>query len=313
MKVKKILSTLVLSLLTLGLLFGCQQQKNEASTPMEKKPTVTVTTSFLQDMVKQLVGDDVKTELIIPAGEDPHLYIAKAGDLKKLKEADLVLYHGLHFEGKMVDVLEQKGQAVSKHFPKEKIGTFDEDGKVITDPHFWFDISLYKLAVEEASAELQNLLPNKATEIKSKATDYLKKLDELDAWNIEQLSQIPEERRYLITPHDAFNYFSRAYHIPVQAPQGVSTDSEVDNKAMIDTVDFIIKHNIKAIFSESTTNPERMEKLKEAVKARGGDVKVVTGEGQELFSDSLAPQGEDGDTYIDMYRHNTKLIVDNLK
>jgi len=104
-------------------------------------------------------GDTVNIELIIPAGEDPHLYTAKPEDNKKLQSADLVLYHGLHFEGKMVEALEKLGTAVSKNFPKDKIGQMDEDGEMVVDPHFWFDIDLYKLAVEEACDALSGLNP----------------------------------------------------------------------------------------------------------------------------------------------------------
>ena len=101
------------------------------------KKNVVVTTSFLQDMVEELAGDTVNVELIIPAGEDPHLYVAKPEDYTKLSKSDLTLYHGLHFEGKMVEALEAKGEAVSRNFPKDRIGTMDEDSQVITDPHFW--------------------------------------------------------------------------------------------------------------------------------------------------------------------------------
>ncbi|MBS4762274.1 zinc ABC transporter substrate-binding protein [Carnobacteriaceae bacterium zg-ZUI252] len=296
------------------LLVGCTTQNAPANTSNQStKPNVTVTTSFLKDMVKQLAGDAVTVESLIPAGEDPHLYIAKASDLKKLQNAKLVLYHGLHFEGKMVDALEKSGTAVSKEFPKDQLQTLDEDGEVVTDPHFWFNIKLYKLAVETASKELVKLLPNEADKIKANTTAYLKQLDELDAWIKAELAKIPEETRYLITPHDAFNYFSKAYGVSVHAPQGVSTDSEVDNKAMIETVDLIIAKKVKAIFAESTTNPERMEKLKAAVEAKGGSVTVVRGDGEELLSDSLAPEGEKGDTYIEMYKHNINLMVKYLK
>lgn len=307
---KKILASL-LAATSCCVLFACQPTANQKKS--SDKPTVTVTTSFLYDMVHQLAGDAVKRELIIPAGEDPHLYVAKSSDLNKLKKADLVLYHGLHFEGKMVEALEQTGVAVTKNFPKEKINTMEEDGKKVTDPHFWFDISLYQSAVKVASTQLQKLLPTKADEIKANEKSYLAKLDELDTWVRKELSVIPKNSRYLVTPHDAFNYFARRYDFTIYAPQGVSTDSEVANSDMIETVNLIIKHKIKAIFTESTTNPERMEKLKEAIAAKGGKVEVVTGKGKELFSDSLAPEGEDGDTYIDMYKHNVNLIVSSLK
>lgn len=298
---------LLLSLVGLG---ACSSDKVEDSSG---KPVVTVTTSFLYDMVYQLAGDSVERELLIPAGEDPHLYVAKSSDLSKLQKADLVLYHGLHFEGKMVEALEKSGVAVSKNFDEKDLNTLDQDGESVVDPHFWFSIPLYKSAVEVASEELQKLLPDQAEMIQKKAKDYQVQLDDLHTWVEKELSVIPAERRYLVTPHDAFNYFADSYGFTLYAPQGVSTDSEVANSDMIETVNLIVEHNIKAIFTESTTNPERMEKLQEAVKAKGGKVDVVTGEGKELFSDSLAPEGEAGDNFIDMYKHNVQLMVDYLK
>ena len=287
--------------------------KSEAKSESTDKKNVVVTTSFLQDMVEQLAGDTVNVELIIPAGEDPHLYVAKPEDYTKLSSADLTLYHGLHFEGKMVDALEASGVAVSKDFPKDRIGTMDEGGEIITDPHFWFDIDLYKMAVGVAATSLENLNPEYKDKYEENKAKYLDELTQLDKYVRENISSIPKESRYLITPHDAFNYFSRAYDIEVKAPQGVSTESEVANQDIQETIDFIVEHKIKAIFAESTTDPARMEKLKEGATAKGADVKIVSGEGNELFSDSLAPKGQDGDTYIDMYKHNVKLITENLK
>lgn len=313
MKLKKILIALAMLIIA----SSCSKNENLGSSEVKDKESgkkiVTVTTSFLYDMVDNLVGDKVEKELIIPAGEDPHLYTAKPQDLEKIKKADLLLYHGLHFEGKMVDVLEKRGSEVSRTFKKEDIGEMDEDGKTVVDPHFWFDINLYKEATKNAAEDLGKLLPEEKENIEKNLEAYLAKLEELDKENREKINSIPESTRYLITPHDAFNYFSRAYNIPVKAPQGVSTDSEVANKDIEDTVNFIVDKKIKAIFAESTTDPMRMEKLKEAVKAKGFDVEVVSGQGKELFSDSLAPLGQDGDNYIDMYRHNVDLIVENLK
>ena len=289
---------------------------NMTSGPTEKskKLNVVVTTSFLEDMVNVLAGDKVDTQLIIPAGEDPHTYEAKPEDNTKLQNADLVLYHGLHFEGKMIELLEAiNAVSVSQNFDESKIGRMEEDGETVIDPHFWFDIDLYKQATQEAAKALEDKLPDLKDEIEENLQTYLEKLDELDAYNREQLNQIPEGRRILITPHDAFNYFSRRYGIIVKAPQGVSTDAELSNSDMAETATYIVEHQVKAIFAETTTDPARMEKLKESCKAKGFDVKVVGGEGKELFSDSLAPKGQAGDTYIDMYRFNVALIVSNLK
>lgn len=313
----KKLYTSLLALLACLSLLACQSQTTPAGSAKDKTnkqtPTVTVTTSFLQDMVQQVAGDLVKIELMIPAGEDPHLYVPKSSDFQKLKQADLVLYHGLHFEGKMVQALESTGVAVTKDFKPSDLSTMEEEGETLIDPHFWFDIDLYKQATQTAAQALSQLLPDAAGQIKANTQAYLAELDALDRWISENLASIPTQQRYLITPHDAFQYFARSYNFNLYAPQGISTDSEVANSDMKATVDLILKHRIKAIFSESTTNPERMEKLQESVKAAGGQVQVVSGHDKELFSDSLAPQGQAGDTYIDMYRHNVQLILEHLK
>ena len=290
---------------------GCGGTAGDKSA--DAKKTVTVTTSFLQDMTKQLAGDYVNIELIIPAGEDPHLYVAQPADLEKIKKADLLLYHGLHFEGKMAEVLEKKGVAVTKNFTDTNINYMEQDGKKIVDPHFWFDVALYKQATETAAAELIKLVPEHEKEIQENLKKYLAELDALDKEITEKIAQIPADQRNLVTPHDAFNYFSRRYHVNVIAPQGVSTDSEVANADIEKTANYIVDHKVKAVFAESTTNPERMKKLQEVCRTKGFDVEIVGGEGNELFSDSLAPAGQKGDTYITMYRSNVDLIVSHLK
>ena len=310
--IKKILLVIAIAMMTACA--GNKSSMTTGSTNKSDKLNVVVTTSFLEDMVNVLVGDKVDTQLIIPAGEDPHTYEAKPEDNTKLQNADLVLYHGLHFEGKMVELLESIGAvSVSQNFDESKVGRMEENGETIIDPHFWFDIDLYKQATQEAAKALEDKLPDLKDEIEENLQAYLKKLDELDAYNREQLNQIPSDHRILITPHDAFNYFSRRYDITVKAPQGVSTDAELSNSDMAETAAYIVEHQVKAIFAETTTDPARMEKLKESCKAKGFDVTVVGGEGKELFSDSLAPKGQPGDTYIDMYRFNVDLIVSNLK
>lgn len=280
------------------------------------KKTVTVTTTFIEDMVNELIGDKANVNLIIPAGEDPHLYVAKPEDLKKLKEADLVLYHGLHFEGKMVDALESVGYPITETFDQKDIGQMDEDGETIVDPHFWFNIDLYKEAFTNTANKLKELYKDdqKTVDmIDDNCSKYLAELDDLNTYVVDRLNELPEDKRYLITPHDAFNYFSRKYDIEVMAPQGVSTDSELSNKDLEDTATFIADKKIKAIFAESTTNPERMQKLADIVKSKGFETKVVGGDGQELYSDSLSSKGGEANTYIKMYKHNIDLIVDNLK
>ncbi len=306
----KKLGILFLSLL---LLVGCTNKPTQTSEENDKLK-VTVTTSFLEDMVNTLAGDFVETTLVIPAGEDPHTYEAKPEDHDKLNNAQLIVFHGLHFEGKMIELLEAvNAVSVTENFDKSKLLVMEEDGTEITDPHFWFDIDLYKIATTNAAKALQEKLPEHKDAIQTNLDNYLKQLDELKAYNIEQINMIPKESRILITPHDAFSYFSRMYDIEVKAPQGVSTDAELSTNEMAETAQFIVDHKVKAIFAESTTDPARMEKLKESCAAKGFEVKVVSGEGNELFSDSLAPKGQKGDNYIDMVKGNVDLIVENLK
>ena len=302
---------LALCLVAALLAAGCGGAAGDA--PQGAKKKVTVTTSFLADMTKELAGDYVDIDLIIPAGEDPHLYVAQPADLKKLKDADLVLYHGLHFEGKMVEVLEKRGTAVTADFPADAVLRMEEDGESVVDPHFWFSIALYKKATEKAAESLVKLVPEHEKEIRANTAAYLAKLDALDAEVKEKIASIPAERRNLVTPHDAFNYFAKSYGVTVVAPQGVSTNSEVANADIEKTAEFIKEHKVKAVFAESTTNPERMKKLQEICKSKGFDVEIVGGEGNELFSDSLAPAGQKGDTFIDMYRFDVDLIVSHLK
>lgn len=292
---------------------------NEAETSINEqadKKTITVTTTFVEDMVNELIGDKANVNLIIPAGEDPHLYVAKPEDLKKLKEADLVLYHGLHFEGRMVDALQKVGYPITETFDQKDIGQMDEDGETIVDPHFWFNIDLYKEAFTNTANKLKELYKDDqemVDMIDDNSSKYLAELDDLNTYVVDRLNELPDDNRYLITPHDAFNYFSRKYDIEVMAPQGVSTDSELSNKDLEDTATFIADKKIKAIFAESTTNPERMQKLADIVKSKGFETKVVLGDGQELYSDSLSNKGGEADSYIKMYKHNIDLIVDNLK
>ncbi len=327
---------ILLLVMSLLILVGCSNKASEQSVPLDSKGTagmneayektdgsekkkITVTTTFIEDMVNELIGDNADVNLIIPAGEDPHVYVAKPDDYSKLNDADLVLYHGIHFEGKMVDALEKVGYAVTSTFDHSKIGQMEDeedDSKMVEDPHFWFDLELYAEAFTNVADKLKDLYkddPDFVAMIEKNHDDYLNKLKELDGYIKEEIKKIPEESRYLITPHDAFNYFARSYNIEVMAPQGVSTDSEVSNKDLEDTAQFIADHKIKAIFAESTTNPERMKKLQDIVSSKGFETKVVSGDGAELFSDSLSEKGEDADSFLKMYKHNIDLIVENLK
>ncbi len=293
-------------------LTACSAQEDNAET--DDRIQIAVTTTFLYDMVSVLEEDvdHFKLELIIPAGEDPHVYQPKASDLRKINESDFILYQGLNFEGRMIDLLET-GIPVADDLDTSSLETMEEDGVAEVDPHFWFNIDLYKEAMTNVFNILTEMNPDGEAAYQDNLNAYFEELDELDDYVSDRIEEVPRESRILITPHDAFGYMATSYDIDVHAPQGFSTDSEVSNNQIQNTAALIAERDINAIFLESTTNPDRMTRLQEIVASEGVEVEIISGDNRTLLSDSLAPRGESGDTYISMYKHNIDLIVDNLK
>lgn len=274
---------------------------------------IAVTTTFLYDMV-QVLEDGVNffdVELIIPPGEDPHVYSPTASDLRALTEAEFVMYQGLDFEGRMMALLEH-GIPVADDLALEDLEEMEDDGDIVIDPHFWFSVDLYKEAMTNAMNILSDHNPKDRDQYEKNLNNYFAELDMLDAYIVSELERIPSESRILITPHDAFGYMGRAYDIEVYAPQGFSTESEVSNREISDIAQLIIDNQIPAIFVETTTNPSRMQRLQEIVESEGHEVEVVSGQESALLSDSLAPSGTDGDNYLDMYKRNIDIIVEHL-
>ena len=315
---KKIITMFTVLTLTIVLAACSSEASSQSESQSESdndKQNLVVTTTFINDMVSVLDEgiDGYNVEMIIPAGEDPHVYEPKASDLKVLGDADTVLYHGLNFEGRMTDVLEE-GVSIAEDFNTDHLTTMEDDeGGSETDPHFWFDIELYKQAITKVKDTLIENNPEAEDAYEENYQAYIEELDELETYLADRIEEIPEESRILVTPHDAFQYLEQTQDIEVHAPQGFSTDSEVSNNQIEETANLIADNNIKAIFVETTTNPDRMTRLQEIVESKGGSVEVVNSEDEKLLSDSLAVEGEAGDTFIGMYRHNIDTIVDNLK
>lgn len=304
---------LLLCSFALVVLAGCSTQSTTKTA--DKKLNVVATTTFINDTVKTIAQDKVNVYNIISVGKDPHLFEAKASDLEEINKADLVLYSGLHLEAKMTDVLKKaatdkrKVVAVTKDLAQNEILKMEEDNVEVIDPHFWFDVDLYKKSVKVVSEELQAADAKNAELYKKNTEAYLKELDTLKTESKAKIAEIPKESRYLITPHDAFQYFSRANDIEVKALQGVSTDSEIGTNDVIDLVNFIYNNKVKAIFVESTTPHKNIEAVQSALKAKNFEVKL----GEELYSDSLSDKEHGADTYIKMYKHNIDAMVSGLK
>ncbi len=301
--------TIVLGILWFGLAPICQP----LSVAAEAKPLRVVTTiGMITDIVNIVGGDRVKVTGLMGPGVDPHLYKASERDVIRLIEADVIFYNGLHLEAKLGDVLEKLSKrrrvvAVTDAIPRELLLTPEQfEGNY--DPHVWFDVSLWQYAVKQVRDTLIEIDPANATGYATRATAYLAELDRLHAYVKEQAARVPPERRVLITAHDAFNYFGRAYGFEVRGLQGISTVAEAGAGDLRALADFIVERQIPAIFVESSVSPRTIEALQAAVRDRGFSVTI----GGQLYSDAMGDPGTPEGTYIGMVRHNINTIVSAL-
>ena len=270
----------------------------------QDKIKVVSSASIFQDMAKNIGGDKVISESIVPIGGDPHTYTPKPSDVELVSSADLILINGLTFEGWITELIENSGT-------KAKVVLITEGVEPITsqkyhnasDPHAWMDASngvkyVYNISAALASVDKENALfyadngAKYTAEIK-KAHDYIKN----------QVATIPKSQRILITSHDAFQYYGRAYDITLNAIMGISTESEAQSKDLQRVVKAIRENNIPAVFIESTINPKMLQQI-----ASDTGVKI----GGELYADSVGDADSEAPTYISMLTHNTNVIVKAL-
>lgn len=272
---------------------------------------VVATTGMVADAASRVGGEHVDVRALMGPGIDPHLYRASEGDLRLLEGADVILYNGLHLEAKMADVLAEIGEsgrvtrAVAEGIPEDRLrrvsaGQFD--------PHVWFDVELWKLAVAATRDTLAEHDPEHAEAYEANAEKYLAELDELDAYVLEQARRVPEERRVLITAHDAFEYFGQAYAFEVRGLQGISTVAEAGARDVAELADFIVERQIPVVFVESSVSSRTIRAVQAAVGAQGFDVEI----GGSLFSDAMGDPGTPEGSYPGMVRHNIDTIVSGL-
>jgi len=271
------------------------------------------TTGQVADLVRNVGGTNVNVQALMGPGVDPHLYKATQSDIQKLESADIIFYNGLNLEGKMADIFVRLASkkptvAVTETIPEDRLLEPEAfDGHY--DPHVWFDISLWKHAVERVRDALIELDPAHQATYEQNADQYLKQLDELDAYAKKQIAQIPEQSRILVTAHDAFGYFGRAYGMEVRGLQGISTDAEYGVKDVQNLVKLLVDRKVKAIFIESSVSPKAIEAVVQGAKEKGHEVRI----GGELFSDALGEEETPEGTYIGMFRHNIDTIVSALR
>jgi len=280
--------------------------------PTEEPIAVVTTIGMIADAAERVGGERVSVDGLMGPGIDPHLYKASEGDLRRLERADLILYAGLHLEAKMADVLERIAgqratQAVTETLPRTQLlSPAQFQGQY--DPHVWFDVRLWMRAVEQIRDTLTELDPGSGELYRANAAAYLAELEELDRYVREQVARVPQERRVVITAHDAFGYFGEAYGFDVRGLQGISTASEAGAGDVQALAEFIAERRIPAIFVESSVSPRTISAVREAVRSRGFEVEV----GGSLFSDAMGDEGTPEGTYVGMVRHNVDTIVAGL-
>lgn len=280
--------------------------KTEAS---NAKPRIVTTVGMVTDIVREVVGDRGEVIGLLSEGVDPHLYKPTREDVQQLSEAKVIFYGGLLLEGRMEESLKklQSGKPV--------VGVAESLDKAVLrkppefeghyDPHVWMDVKLWSQCVDAVSKTMQEFDAEHAAEFTSRAEAYQQKLVKLDEYVRQRIQSIPEKQRVLVTAHDAFGYFARAYGLEVKSVQGISTESEAGVADVNALVDFLVENKIGAIFVESSVSDKNLKAVIEGAEKRGWTVKV----GGELFSDAMGAAGTYEGTYIGMIDHNATTIT----
>ncbi|MBA6315712.1 manganese transporter [Cellulophaga baltica] len=299
---------LIITLCTLAII-SCKSDKKDNG-----KINVVTTTSMITDLVKNIGGDYINLQGLMGSGVDPHLYKASEGDVSKLSEADIIFYNGLHLEGKLVEVFEKMA-----HQNKKTIALSDAlDERTLIgseffasnyDPHIWFNVDYWKEATKFVVLQLSEALPEHQAVFKTNGEAYLNKLETLKTKLNKIIQTLPEDKRVLVTAHDAFNYFGKSFGFEVVGLQGLSTATEAGVQDVQKLSDFIIERKVKAIFIESSVPKRTIEAVKAAVNAKKYEVEI----GGSLYSDALGNPGTAEGTYIGMFEYNVNTIVNALK
>jgi manganese/zinc/iron transport system substrate-binding protein len=295
-------------------IIGCGGEAGSSGAARREGPLrIVATTSIIADTARRIAGEHAQVEALMGPGVDPHLYKASESDVRRLGEADLILYNGLHLEGKMGDILTKMARsrpvvAVSEDIPLDQLREPPEFAGQY-DPHVWFDVSLWARTLQPIVDELSSLDPENAGVYQANAATFEKELNELDAWVKQQIETIPPAQRVLVTAHDAFGYFGRRYGMEVMGLQGISTLSEAGLKDVERVVDTVAERGIKAIFVESSVPRRSIEAVQAAVRSQGREVAI----GGQLYSDALGAADSPAGTYTGMVRANVGTIVNALK
>lgn len=273
---------------------------------------VVCTTTFIADAIRNIATDTVHLDVLMGPGVDPHLYKPIEQDITKIAQADIIFYNGLHLEARMADLFASMDAtkttvAITKDIPRDRLITSPEHTQFF-DPHIWFDPRLWSQAVQTISTTLQQHDPAHKNLYEQRTQNYLRKIEAMYESTKTLLHTIPVRQRILITAHDAFEYFSKAYDCQVVSLQGISTASEAGTKDVQKLANFIVQHKIPAIFIETSIPSRMLQAVQQNVQSQEFQVHI----GQELYSDALGEPDTEQGTYIGMMNYNVRAIVNEL-
>lgn len=291
---------------------GCGQASGESAPSASGRLTIVCTVGMVADVVQQVARDRATVIQLMAAGIDPHGYKPTRDDMLRLQKADAVFYSGLMLEGKMASALEtisqtQKVYPVTRAIPTDQL-IFPSAEHHEADPHVWMDASLWAKTAYFIADRLSELDPPHSDQYRRNADTYAKACLAFHAWAKDVIGTIPPDRRVLITSHDAFNYFGRAYGVEVKGVQGISTESEANIRDINHLVDLLVGRKVQAVFVESSVAPKNLQAVIEGARARGHTVTI----GGELFSDAMGPSQTYEGTYLGMMDHNVTTLVKAL-
>lgn len=297
---------------------GCGKPAPTGSVRQGPGPIGVVTsTALVADLIRNIGGNKVQVISLMGEGVDPHLYKGSPRDVRALADAEVIFANGLHLEGKLISVFERLGRHKPTHLLGEALTAYrtksgDEDPWIrdegAPDPHCWFDVSLWRSFATLCVEILATFDPHHETEYRARGNRHIAELDALDDEIRSAVAKVPDDRRLLITSHDAFRYFGRAYGIQVEGIQGLSTESESGVRRTNELVDLVVSRNVPAIFVETSVADDNVMALVEGARARGHHLRI----GGSLFSDAPGAFGTPEGTYIGMIRHNVHTFVESM-
>jgi manganese/zinc/iron transport system substrate-binding protein len=300
---KKIIQILIISVL----FTACANGSTNNS-----KIKIVCTTNIIAEGLTNIVPESFDVKALMGPGVDPHSYKSKTQDLKDMNNADILIYNGLHLEMNLMGALQQLSTKkfvinMGKSLPEEQLIQVADFANAY-DPHFWHNVELFKLAIQNAAKQIASTYPTHKNYIDSAANNYIQKLTELHSWNQTQINKIPAKKRVLITAHDAFNYYGATYGIEVVGVQGISTASDISIRGITNLTNEIVSKQIPAVFIENSVSDKNIKSVIEGCKSKGLNLK----QGGILYSDGLGDSLSNADTYIKMIKANTTTIVKAL-